>query len=192
MLKKLYDWTIAKAESPASEKWLAGLSFAESSFFPIPIDLMMIPMILARPAKAFRLATITLIASVLGALFGYMIGALLFEAIGQPILELYGYQEAFATFQQNYAEYGILIILVAGFTPIPFKVVTIASGVVSMNPFVFFLTSIPARGARFYLVAALLWKFGDPIREFIEKRLGLVTTAFVALGIAGFAVIKFL
>ncbi|WP_262692003.1 YqaA family protein [Kordiimonas aestuarii] len=192
MLRKLYDWTLAKAMSPHAEKWLAGISFAESSFFPIPIDLMMIPMILAQPFKAFRLATITLVASVLGGVAGYLIGALLFETIGQPIIDFYGYSAQFREFQSYYQEYGILIVLVAGFTPLPFKVVTIASGVVGMNPLVFFLTSVPARGARFYLVAALLWKFGPPIREFIEKRLGLVLTAFVALGVAGFAVLKYL
>ncbi|WP_417451619.1 YqaA family protein [Kordiimonas sp.] len=192
MLKKLYDWTIEKAMSPHAEKWLAGISFAESSFFPIPIDLMMIPMILAQPFKAFRLATITLVASVLGGIAGYLIGAFLFEAIGQPIIDFYGYGEKFTAFQGYYKDYGVLIVLVAGFTPLPFKVVTIASGVVGMNPLVFFLTSVPARGARFYLVAALLWKFGPPIREFIEKRLGLVLTAFMALGIAGFAALKYL
>lgn len=192
MLKKLYDWTLAKAMSPQAEKWLAGVSFAESSFFPIPIDLMMIPMILARPFNAFRLATITLIASVLGGMAGYLIGAFLFDAIGQPIIDFYGYSAKFAEFQGHYKDYGILIVLVAGFTPLPFKVVTIASGVVGMNPLVFFLAAIPARGARFYLVAALLWKFGPPIREFIEKRLGLVLSAFTALGIAGFVALKYL
>lgn len=192
MIKKLYDWTLEKARSPASEKWLGAISFAESSFFPIPIDIMLIPMILADRLKAWRLATITLVTSVLGGLAGYAIGALLFEAIGQPIIEFYGYGEQYTAFQGLYREYGILIVLVAGFTPIPFKVVTIASGAVALNPWLFLLVSIPARGARFYLVAALLWKFGDPIREFIEKRLGLVLTAFMVLGIAGFAALKFI
>ena len=192
MIRPLYDWMIEKAQSPASEKWLAGIAFAESSFFPIPIDLMLIPMILANVKKAFRLATITLIFSVLGGVAGYLIGALLFETIGQPIVAFYGYENQFATFQQYYEEWGVLIVLVAGFTPLPFKVVTIASGVVGMNPLVFFLASIPARGGRFYLVAGLLWWLGDPIREFIEKRLGLVTTAMLALGIAGFAALKYI
>ncbi|NVJ97928.1 MAG: DedA family protein [Alphaproteobacteria bacterium] len=192
MLRKLYDWTLEKAQSPASEKWLGAISFAESSFFPIPIDIMMIPMILANRLKAWRLATITLVTSVLGGVAGYLIGALLYETVGKPIIEFYGYAEKFEAFQGYYADYGILIVLVAGFTPLPFKVVTIASGVVGMNPLVFFLTSIPARGARFYLVAALLWKFGEPIRDFIEKRLGLVTTAFMVLGILGFVALKFL
>ena len=192
MIRPLYDWMIAKAQSPASEKWLAFISFIESSFFPIPIDLMLIPMILANRIKAWRLATITLIFSVLGGIGGYLIGALLFETIGQPIIDFYGYQEAFARFQDYYAEWGVLIILVAGFSPLPFKVVTIASGVVGMNPMVFTLAAIPARGARFYLVAGLLWWLGDPIREFIEKRLGLFTGVMAALGIAGFVAIKYI
>ncbi len=191
MIRKLYDWTIEKARSPASEKWLGGLAFAESSFFPIPIDIMLIPMILADRLKAWRLATITLIFSVLGGIAGYAIGATLFDTIGKPIIEFYGYGEKFSSFQDMYHQYGILIVLVAGFTPIPFKVVTIASGAVALNPLLFMLVSIPARGARFYLVAALLWKYGEPIRDFIEKRLGLVTAAFMILGILGFVAIKF-
>ncbi|MCK0069130.1 YqaA family protein [Kordiimonas laminariae] len=192
MLRKLYDWTIEKAQSPASERWLGGLAFAESSFFPIPIDIMLIPMILANRLKAWRLATITLIMSVLGGIAGYMIGAFLFEVIGQPIIDFYGYGEKFAEFQEYYKEYGILIVLVAGFTPLPFKVVTIASGAVGLNPAVFTLVSIPARGARFYLVAALLYMFGEPIKDFIEKRLGLVTSAMMILGILGFVAIKYI
>lgn len=192
MIKKLYDWTLEKAQRPSSEKWLGAISFAESSFFPLPIDLMLIPMILANRLKAWRLATITLITSVLGGLAGYAIGAFFYDLVGKPIIDFYGYNEQFVAFQGYYAEYGILIVLVAGFTPLPFKVITIASGVASMNPLVFFLTSIPARGARFYLVAGLLWKFGEPIRTFIEKRLGLVLTAFMVLGIAGFVALKYI
>jgi len=192
VIRKLYDWTIEKAQSPASEKWLGAISFAESSFFPIPIDIMLIPMILADRLKAWRLATITLVTSVLGGVAGYLIGMFLFETIGRPIIEFYGYGPQFEAFRGYYTDYGILIVLVAGFTPIPFKVVTIASGVVGLNPLVFIGASIPARGARFYLVAALLWKFGDPIRDFIEKRLGLVTTAFMVVGILGFVALKYL
>lgn len=192
VIQRLYDWTLSKAQSPASEKWLAGISFAESSFFPLPIDLMLIPMILANRLKAWRLATITLITSVLGGIAGYAIGAFFYEVIGKPIIDFYGYQEQFITLQDTFAEWGVLFVLVAGFTPIPFKLVTITAGAVSMNPLLFVLTSIPARGARFYLVAALLWKFGDPIKDFIEKRLGLVTTAMMVLGIGGFVVIKYI
>jgi len=192
MFLGLYDWAMDRLARPSGEKWLAGLAFAESIIFPIPIDILMIPMILADRIRAWRLATITLIASVIGGIGGYLIGALLFETIGQPIIDFYGYQAQFETFRQYYQDYGILIVLVAGFTPIPFKVVTIASGAVAMNPLVFFLTSIPARGGRFYLVAGLLWKFGDPIRDFIEKRLTLVIVAVTIVGLAGFAVLKLL
>jgi len=192
MIRKLYDWTLEKARSPASEKWLGGLAFAESSFFPIPIDIMLIPMILADRLKAWRLATITLIMSVLGGAAGYAIGAFLFDTVGRHIIEFYGYGEKFSSFQNMYHTYGVLIVLVAGFTPLPFKVVTIASGAVGLNPALFFFVSIPARGARFFLVAALLWKYGEPIRAFIEKRLGLVLSAFMIVGILGFVALKFI
>jgi membrane protein YqaA with SNARE-associated domain len=192
MFKGLYDWTMEKLARPSGEKWLAFLAFSESIYFPIPIDILMIPMILANRIKAWRLATITLIASVVGGIGGYLIGAFLYESLAAPIIELYGYQDQFLKVQDWFKDYGIAIVLVAGFTPIPFKVVTIASGFASLNPLVFILTSIPARGARFYLVAGLLWKFGDPIKDFIEKRLTLVATAVTLAGLAGFAVLKLL
>lgn len=191
MIQKLYDWTIAKAQSPASEKWLGAIAFAESSFFPLPIDLMLIPMMIADRLKAWRLATITTIMSVLGGIGGYLIGALLYEVLGRAIIEFYGYQDKFVELQQIFDEHGVLFLLIAGFTPMPFKVVTITAGVVSMNPLIFTLASIPARGARFYLLAALIWKFGAPIRDFIEKRLAIVTTAMLILGILGFVAIKY-
>ena len=192
MIRKLYDWTMEKSQSPSSERWLAGIAFAESTFFPIPIDLMLIPMILANRLKAWRLATITLVSSLFGAVAGYAIGAYLFDSVGKHILEFYGYADKFTEFQSMYLEYGVLIIIVAGITPIPFKVVTIASGVLSMNPLVFILAAVPARGVRFYAVALLLWKFGDPIKEFIEKRLALLMTLTLAIGIGGFVVVGYL
>lgn len=192
MIKKLYDWTLEKARTPASEKWLGAIAFAESSFFPIPIDIMLVPMMVADRLKVWRLASITTVMSVLGGIFGYVIGALLFEAVGRNIIEFYGYQENFITLQSWFKDYGILVLLVAGFTPIPFKVVTITSGVVSMNPLVFTLASIPSRGARFFLLAILIWKFGDPIRNYIERRLSLVLSATIILGLLGFVVIKFI
>lgn len=191
MIKKLYDWTLEKAQRPTAKRWLGAIAFAESSFFPLPIDLMLIPMIIANRLQAFQLATITLLASVFGGMFGYIIGAFFFDAVGEHIIAIYGYQEQFAAAKEYYLEYGILIVLIAGFSPIPYKVITIMSGVVGMNPLLFFAVSIPARGARFFLVAGLLWKFGEPIREFIEKRLTLVLTGFILLGLAGFAVLKF-
>ena len=192
MLRALYDWTMKKLDSPAGEKWLGGLSFAESSFFPIPPDVMLIPMIIADSSKAWRLATITTAASVLGAVFGYIIGMFLFDMIGKPILDVYGYAEKYQAFADYYNTYGVLIVLVAGLTPIPFKVITIASGAAAMNPLIFILSAIPARGARFYLVAGLLWKFGEPIRDFIEKRLTLMFILFSVLLVGGFVAIKFI
>ncbi|WP_191249678.1 YqaA family protein [Kordiimonas sediminis] len=192
MIKPLYDWTMSKINNPAGERWLGILSFAESSFFPIPPDVMLIPMVLADRAKAWRLATITTIASVLGAVLGYLIGMFLFDSVAQPLLDLYGYGEKYQAFADYYDEYGILIVLVAGLTPIPFKVITIASGVAGLNPFVFILSAIPARGLRFYLVAGLLWKFGEPIRTFIEKRLTLLFILGTVLLIGGFVALKFL
>lgn len=192
LITKLYNWTLEKARSPASEKWLGAIAFAESSFFPIPIDIMLIPMMVADRLKAWRLASITTVMSVLGAIFGYVIGALFYETVGQNIIEFYGYQDNFITLQSWFKNYGVLVLLVAGFTPIPFKVVTITSGVVSMNPLVFVLASIPSRGARFYLLALLIWKFGDPIRNFIERRLTLVLSAMLVLGALGFVAIKFI
>jgi membrane protein YqaA with SNARE-associated domain len=191
VIQKLYDWTIEKAKSPASEKWLGGIAFAESSFFPLPIDLMLIPMMIADRMKAWRLATITTIMSVLGGVAGYAIGAFLYELLGKSIIEFYGYQDKFVSLQEIFAEHGVLFLLIAGFTPMPFKVVTITAGVVSMNPLVFTLASIPARGARFFLLAGLIWKFGEPIKEFIEKRLAIVTTGMIVLGILGFVAIKY-
>lgn len=191
MIQKLYDWTIEKAQSPSSEKWLGGIAFAESSFFPLPIDLMLIPMMIADRLKSWRLATITTIMSVLGGVAGYAIGAFLYEILGKAIIEFYGYQDKFVHLQQIFDEHGVLFLLIAGFTPMPFKVVTITAGVVSMNPIVFTLASIPARGARFYLLAGLIWYFGEPIREFIEKRLAMVTTAMLVLGVLGFVAIKY-
>jgi len=153
---------------------------------------MLIPMMVADRLKAWRLASITTVMSVLGAIFGYAIGALFYETVGRGIIEFYGYQDNFITLQTWFKDYGVLVLLVAGFTPIPFKVVTITSGVVSMNPLVFVLAAIPSRGARFYLLALLIWKFGDPIRNFIERRLTLVLSAMLILGTLGFVAIKFI
>ncbi|MCJ9428430.1 YqaA family protein [Kordiimonas marina] len=192
MIRRLYDWTMTKVSSPKGERWLMGLAFAEASFFPIPPDILMIPMILADRKRAWRLATLALIGSVIGAVFGYLIGAFLYEAVAQPIIAFYGLETQFDTFKSYYADYGILIILIAGFTPIPFKVFTIASGVAGLNPVLFFLTCIPARASRFYLVAGLLWRYGEPIRSFIEKRLGLVISLVVAGIIGGFVALKYI
>ncbi len=192
MLRKLYDWTMGIAAKPNAERWLAGISFAESSFFPIPPDVVVVPMVLANRDRAWRIAAICTVSSVLGGLFGYSIGYLLFETLGKQLIAFYGYTDGFDTFNALYAEYGAWVILVKGFTPIPFKLVTIASGVAHYNLLMFTLLSLLTRGARFFLIAALLKKYGSPIQEFIEKRLTLVTSVFVIALVGGFALLKLL
>jgi len=191
-LRPLYDWTMAKAADRAALPWLAGISFVESSFFPIPPDIMVIPMVLADRARAWLIAAVCTAASVLGGFLGYAIGFFLFEAIGGPIIEFYGLEDAFARFQEAYADYGAIIVFGFGLTPLPYKVITIASGVAALNPGVFGLASVTSRGLRFFLEAALLYWLGPPVRTFIEKRLELVTLAVFVLGVAGFIAVKYL
>ena len=192
MLKRLYDWMMAKA-ADRNAPWLLGvISFVESSFFPIPPDIMLVPMILANRDKAWRYATIATVTSVLGGLLGYAIGYYFYDAVGLPILKFYGKEHALDAFITFVHEYGVPAIIIKGMTPIPFKIVTIAAGVAKMNLLAFTGASIVARALRFYLVAALLYFFGEPIREFIEKRLMLVTTVSVALIVLGFVAVKYL
>jgi len=192
MLRRLYDWTISLAQTPHALWALAVVSFIESSFFPIPPDVLMIPMIIARPSRAFMIAGIATVASVTGGLFGYYIGAALMETVGQPILEFYGKGDSFAEMSAVFNEYGAWAVVIAGVTFLPFKVITIASGVTGLPLSVFIASSIFARSLRFFLVAALLWKYGEPIRDFIEKRLGLMFILFCVLLIGGFAMIGLL
>jgi len=190
MLRRLYDWTMKLAGHRRANWALAAVSFIESSVFPIPPDVMLIPMVLAQRHKAMLIAGICTVASVLGGLLGYAIGLYLFDAIGQPILDFYGYGEKFGSFQERYIEWGVWIVLIAGLTPFPYKVITIASGVAGLSLPVFLVASIVARGLRFSIVAALLWRFGEPIRDFIERYLGLLFILFMVLLIGGFALIK--
>lgn len=192
MIRRLYDWTMSLSRSRHALRALAIVSFIESSVFPIPPDVLMIPMIIARPSRAFLIAGIATVASVLGALLGYYIGAALFDTIGQPVLDFYGKGEYFDAFAVKYNDWGAWAVLIAGITPFPFKVITIASGVTGLSLPVFIVASIIARAFRFFLVAALLWKFGQPIQDFIERRLGLVFTVFMLLLVGGFAVLKVL
>ncbi len=191
MIRALYDWTIRLADHPKSLWALAIVAFIESSVFPIPPDIIMIPMIIAAPSKAFRIALVATIASVLGGMLGYLIGAVLFEQVGLPVLNFYGKAAEFDTFAQTYNDWGAWAVLIAGITPFPYKVITILSGSTGLNIWVFTIASILARGLRFYIVAALLWKFGAPVREFIEKRLGLMFTLFVVLLLGGFLVLRY-
>lgn len=192
MLRRLYDWTMGLAGHRHAERSLAAVSFVESSFFPIPPDIMLIPMILANRAKAFRIALICTIASVLGGLAGYAIGMFLFEQLGRPMLEFYGHAAKFDEFQTTYNEWGAWAVFIAGVTPFPYKVITILSGLTALDVFIFTFASVLARGLRFFLVAGLLWYFGEPIRTFIEKRLGLMFTLFCVLLIGGFVALKFI
>jgi len=192
MLRRLYDWTISLAASRHAMWALAIVAFIESSVFPIPPDVLMIPMIIARPRAAFRIAALATVSSVAGGLAGYWIGASLFESVGRPVLEFYGKDSYFDEFAVNYNAWGAWAVLIAGVTPFPYKVITILSGTTALNIWVFMLASVIARGLRFFIVAALLWKFGAPIRDFIEKRLGLMFTLFVVILLGGFYAVRFL
>jgi membrane protein YqaA with SNARE-associated domain len=191
-INRLYEWTLAQAARPHALWILAAVSFIESSVFPIPPDVLLIPMVLAQPSRAWLIALVCTISSVLGGLLGYAIGALLFETIGQPILAFYGYLAEFFEFQTRYNEWGAWIVFFAGLTPFPYKVVTIASGVTGLDLVTFTVASVLARGLRFFLVAALLWWMGEPIKRFIENNLGWLTIAFFVLLFGGFLAIKFL
>jgi len=192
VLRSLYDWTLSFAAKPYAIWALAFFCFIEASFFPIPPDILMIPMVLAVRQRAWLLAGICTLFTSLGGLLGYGIGFLLYDTIGQQILNFYGYADKFDHFRSLYNEHGILIVIGGGLTPFPYKVITIASGVAEMNLLTFFVSSIVGRALRFFLLAALLWYFGAFIKSFIEKYLGWLTLAFFVLLIGGFAALKLL
>lgn len=192
MIRSLYDRTMRLAGHRHAMPALAVVSFVESSFFPIPPDALMIPMILARPSRAWLVALVALVASVLGGLLGYAIGAFAFNEIGQPILASLGKADAMAEFSTRFNDFGFWAVLIAGVTPFPYKVITIMSGWTGMPIATFVLTSILARGLRFFIVAGLLWKFGAPVRDFIERRLGLLFTLFIGLLLGGFLLVRYL
>jgi len=191
VLRSLYDWTLKLSAHPRALWALAAVSFIESSIFPIPPDVMLIPMVLAARAKAWRIAIVCTVASVLGGMLGYAIGYAAFEAIGRPMLDFYGYAPKFEEFRGMYNDWGAWAVFMAGVTPFPYKVITILSGLTGLDIVVFTIASVLARGLRFFLVAGLLWYFGDPIRRFIEKYLNWLAVAFVVLLLGGFAVAKY-
>ena len=192
MLNRLAERLLALSARPSAPLWLAVVSFAEASVFPLPPDLLLIPMVLARPRRAWWLAALCTLASVAGGALGYAIGALLLEQVAMPVLRAYGQEAAFAAFQARYAEWGVWIILVKGLTPIPFKVVTIASGAAHFDFATFMAASLVTRAARFFLVAGLLRLFGERVRTFVERRLVLVL-AFAAAGlVAGVVALRLL
>jgi membrane protein YqaA with SNARE-associated domain len=192
MLNRVYAQTLALAASRYATAALGLVAFAESSFFPLPPDLLLIPMILARPRRAFLLAGLCSIMSVLGGFLGYAIGYFLFDAIGRPILEFYHAMGRYDTLKAAFAQWGVWIIIIKGLTPIPYKLVTIASGVAQFPIVPFALASLVSRSLRFFLLAALLRRFGEPVREFIERRLMLVTSLFAAALVGGFVALRYL
>jgi len=192
MLRRLYDWTLSLAAHPRALWALALVAFVEASVFPIPPDVLMIAMIVATPRRAFLIAGVATLASVAGGMLGYAIGALAFETVGRPALEALGKGPAIEAFNTRFNDFGFWSVLIAGLTPFPYKVITIMSGWTGLPLPVFVGTSILARAARFFLVAALLWKFGPPIRDFIERRLGLMTVIFVVLLFGGFWAVRYL
>lgn len=188
MLRKIYDWCIDAAHKPYA-LWILGLvSFAESSFFPVPPDVMLIPMSLARPQRAWFYAALCTVTSVAGGVVGYAIGALLYDSVGHWLIQLYGYGDKVEAFRAGYAEWGAWIILLKGLTPIPYKLVTITSGFAGYDVWLFILFSIIARGGRFFIVAIVLNRYGVVIREQIEKRLGLWVTIGAVVLVLGFVI----
>jgi membrane protein YqaA with SNARE-associated domain len=191
MLRRLYDWTMSLAARTGAAWALAVIAFIESSVFPIPPDVLQIPMVLARRDRAWAYAAIATVASVLGGVAGYLIGWLVFDTVGRPLLNFYGYGAKFDDFAARYNHWGAWIVFIAGVTPFPYKVITIASGATGLSMPVFMVASVAARGLRFFVVSALLYWFGPPIRAFIERYLGLLAILFVVLLLGGFALVKY-
>jgi len=192
MIHRFYARMIDIAAGPRALWAMLAVSFVESSVFPIPPDILLIPMILARPRQAWRLAALCTLASVAGGLLGYAIGYFLFDAIGRPVLELYHAMDRYDALRAGFDQWGVWIIILKGMTPIPYKLITIASGVAQFDLMAFIGASIVSRSLRFFLLAALLWWFGDAAREFIERRLMLVTSAFAVLLVGGFVALRYL
>lgn len=192
MLRAVYDWTLRLAAHPKAPAWLAIISFAESSFFPIPPDVILAPMAVARPDRWKFLAAICTLGSALGGCLGWLIGYALFETVGQWIIETYRLGAHMPRFQALYDDWGVAVVVIAGFSPIPYKLATIASGVFRMNLLAFFLASVASRGARFVMVAFIAARFGPPVLAVVEKRLAFFTALFVVGLVGGFAVVRLL
>ena len=190
-MRAMYDWVMRHAAGPHAFWYLGAIAFAESSFFPIPPDVMLVPMALADRRRAFLLAGWCTLMSVVGGILGYAIGAWLYDTVGHWLIQAYGYGDGIHQFRTLYREYGAWIILIKGLTPIPYKIVTIASGIAGYNFPLFVLLSAITRGARFMIVAALLYWFGEPVREFIEKRLELVMLGMLVIIVGGFVIARY-
>ncbi|TAL03499.1 MAG: DedA family protein [Rhodospirillaceae bacterium] len=191
MIDRLYRWVLSLSARPNAEWALAAMSFSEASFFPLPPDILLIPMVLARRDRAWWRALICTVSSVLGGLLGYAIGALMYDTVGQWLINLYGLQEKAVQFHDLYARWGLWVILIKGLSPIPFKLVTIVSGIAHFNLVVFVAASVVTRGLRFFIVAALLRRYGQPIQDFIERRLTLIAFAVLIAIIGGYALLRY-
>ena len=192
LLRRLYDWCIEAAHKPHAMWTMGAIAFAESSFFPVPPDVMLIPMALAYPQRAYAMAAWCTVASVLGGVVGYAIGALLYDSVGAWLIGLYGYGDKVEMFRSAYAQWGAWIILLKGLTPIPYKIVTITSGFAGYNFLLFIVFSVIARSGRFFLLAFLLHRYGEQARHTIEKRLGLWVTLGAAVVVIGFVIAVYL
>jgi membrane protein YqaA with SNARE-associated domain len=191
VLRRLYDWTLARAAGPKAETWLVAVSFADSSFFLVPPDVMQIPMSIARPEKSFRYATLSTIASVTGALLGYYIGAALYQSVGVPLLQFYGYEAKFAQFAADISKNGFLWMLAFAFLPIPYKVATIAAGSISLSLPVLIIASILGRGGRFFLVALILRRYGVAAQQLIDRYFNQLALAATVLFVGGFVFVRY-
>jgi membrane protein YqaA with SNARE-associated domain len=192
MLRAVYDWTLRLAAHRRAPIWLGVISFAESSFFPIPPDVMLAPMAVARPDRWRSLALVCTLGSAIGGVFGWIIGYALFETVGEWIVTTYGLAAQMPRFRALYDEWGVAVVAIAGFTPIPYKLATIASGVFKMNLAAFFIASVLSRGVRFFMVSFIAAKFGPPVLAVVEKRLALFTLLFVVAAVGGFMVVRLL
>ena len=190
IFRNLYNWTLNKSSQKGAPFFLGLVSFIESSFFPIPPDIILIPMVLAKRTKAFLFAFICTISSIAGGALGYLIGLILFNSIGIVLVEFYHMEDSIESFRNLYNAYGAWIVIIAGFTPFPFKVITIASGLFQLNFFIFIISSLLSRGARFYLVAGLIFLFGESIKNFIDKYFNFLTILFFILLIGGILIIR--
>ncbi|MBI5893306.1 MAG: DedA family protein [Deltaproteobacteria bacterium] len=190
IIRRLYDWVLHWAHTPYGTWALFILAFTESSFFPIPPDVLLIALAISLPLKSFRFALICSIGSVFGGLFGYFIGYQLMDIIGLPIIEFYGLMDKYEMIKKSYEENNALIVFIAAFTPIPYKLITITAGAFQLNIFTFTLASIVGRSARFYIVAWLIHHYGESIKKFIDKYFNLLTVVFTVLLILGFVVVK--
>lgn len=191
MLRRLYDWMLSLSAGPRAKLALFWVSFAEASFFPLPPDILLVPMTIARPQDAYRLALLTGLGSTLGGALGYAIGSLLYDSVGLWIIHLYGYGDKMDAFRETYAHYGLWIILLKGLTPIPYKLVTITSGFAGYNFFLFMLLTVISRTLRFLAVAWILKRYGEPVREFIERKLALSAFLLLFFIVGGFVLVKY-